>query len=301
MKKLLKIFLIILFILLGIIAGLFTWRFVNYKLDKNPDKTFLLPYVEIAQVEIASHTPERTELIVNMRIVNHLPGSFTVDSLQYSVFIDGEKVVKNTYKRSVTFKHGDSSRIELPVTISTDELKAIIKANDKKGIDSVEYQLQVSFYTDLIFKKKFGFNFKKVLPLYYFLEASAEHIRIDSLNFSRAAIQLIVSVKNKNVFPIRFSEVSYKFAIEDHKWLEGRIPGLTVIKANSVTEISIPIRISFREVGKTLFDLLKNGSKVNYKLWIAFVIESEKNILSNSKVILNSSGSVKSLLKSVQK
>jgi LEA14-like dessication related protein len=140
-----------------------------------------------------------------------------------------------------------------------------------------------------------------LLPRFYIPEVKAEHIKIDSLNFSRAAIQLLVSIKNKNGFPLKSKNIAYEFSIEGNKWIKGIIPGITDIKEKSVTELQIPVRISLKEVSKTLFDLLKKGSDVNYKLRLACRIESENNMVRNTKVILENSGSVNSLMKDAKK
>ena len=108
---------------------------------------------------------------------------------------------------------------------------------------------------------------------------------------SIAEIRSLTTEKAKNI--------AYKFAIEDHEWIEGVMPGVTDIKEQSVTELQIPLRLSFKEVSRTLFDLLKEGKNVTYKLELWFRIDSESHSVVNSKVILESSGSVKSLMKAV--
>ncbi len=94
--------------------------------------------------------------------------------------------------------------------------------------------------------------------------------------------------------------MTYKFALEDHEWIEGVIPGITKIKEQSVTELQIPIRIWFIEISKILFDLLNKGNIVKYKLHLTFKVKSENHMVQDSKVILESSGSVKSLMKTVK-
>ena len=108
-------------------------------------------------------------------------------------------------------------------------------------------------------------------------------------------------MKNRNVFSLKSKNIAYELSIEDNKLIKGIIPGLTDIQAKSVTELTIPITISFKEVGKTLFDLLKKGNNLGYKLRLTSSIESENNMMKNSKVILESEGSVKSLKKALKK
>jgi len=251
-------------------------------------------------MEITSLTAEKTEMTAKVLLKNQLPFSFTADSLQYSIFINGVEVIKNHHKQTITLESSGTSLISLPLTIQNYHLKSILEASERKDIDSVEYRLHTTFFTDIIFRKKFDVDVKRLLPLIYIPELTSKHIQVDSLNFSRAALQLNVSIKNQNVFSIKAKNIAYKYAIEDHEWIEGEIPGVTDIKEQSDTELQIPIRVSFKEVSRTLFDLLKKGKDVKYKLELTFRIDSENHSVMNSKVILKSSGSVKSLMKAVK-
>ena len=239
-------------------------------------------------------------MTVKVLLKNQLPFSFTADSLQYNIFINGVEVIKNQYKKTITLKSNDTGWISLPLTILNHHLTSILKASEQKDIDSAEYRLHATFFTNISFRKKFDVDVKRLLPLIYIPELTSKHIQVDSLNFSRAALQLNVSIKNQNVFSIKAKNLAYKFAIEDHEWIEGEIPGVTDIKEKSDTELQIPIRVSFKEVSRTLFDLLKKGKDVKYKLELTFRIDSKNHSVMNSKVILKSSGSAKSLMKAVK-
>ncbi len=295
-----KILFTLLSLFVAIIFVFFIWRYVGYARDKDPYKTFLMPRVELSQIEITSITNEKVEMTAKIVIENHIPLSFTADSLQYVISIDSVDVIKDHYKKSVTLKSDGDSWISLPVTILKHDLTTVLENNKQKNVDSVEYRLKASFYTNILFKKKFSVNIGRLLPLIYIPEVKADHIKVNSINFSRAAIHLIISINNQNAFPYKAKNLAYAFSIENNKWIKGTIPGITDIKAKSVTELRIPMRISFKEVGETLFDLLKKGNKVKYELHLTFRSESENNMLKNSKVIIVSSGTVNSLMKAAK-
>lgn len=295
-----KVLLILLFLLIAIISIFFIWRFISRSINENSNETFLLPDVGLTMIEITSLSAEKTEMTAKIHIKNQMPFSFTADSLLYSVFINDTEIMKSNYKQSFTLENRDSSSISLPIIIFNQQLKSVLKTNERKNIDSVEYRLELSFYTNIIFRKKFDVKIKKRLPLYHLLEAKAEHIKIDSLNFSRAAIQLLVSIKNQNKTPLKAKDITYEFAIEDNEWIKGTMPGTTEIQASGISTISVPLIISFKEVSKTLFDIFKKRSEVNYKMLLSFRIESENDMIKNSKVILESSGTLKSLMETAK-
>jgi LEA14-like dessication related protein len=261
----------------------------------------LLPRLELSDLNITSLTSKKTEMTVKLDIKNQLPLSFTADSLHYRIFINDTEILKDHYKKSISLKRNATSQISLPITFFNDSISSVMKANERENVDSVEFHFQGSFFTTLFFKKQFNVDINRLIPRIYIPEVNAEHFNIDSLNFSRAVVPLLVSINNKNVFLFKADNIAYELSIEDNQWIKGIIPNNIDVKAKSITDLTIPITISFKEVGKTLFDLLTKGSNVRYKLHLTFRIESDNNMIRNSKVTLESEGSVKSLMKALKK
>ncbi len=295
-----KILFILLLIFIALVASFFVWRYWNYVHDKDPNKTFLLPRLELPEFEITSLTSRKTEMIVKVDIKNQLPLSFTIDSLQYRIFLDSTQILKDHYKKAISLKRNAISQISLPITFFNDSLSSVLKANERENADSVEFHFQGSFFTRIFFKKQFNIDIKRLIPRFYTPEVKAEHFEIDSLNFSRAVVQLIVSINNQNAYSFKADSITYEVAIEDNQWFKGIIPENIDIKAQSITGLTIPITISFKEVAKTLFNLLTKGNQVHYRLHLTFIIESDNNMIMNSKVNLESGGSVKSLRKALK-
>ncbi len=296
-----KIILALLFLFIAIIASFFIWRYWNYVRDKDPNKTFLLPRLELSELDITSLTSKKIEMTLKLDIKNQLPLSFTVDSLHYRIFINDTEILKDHYKKSISLKRNASSQISFPITFFNDSISSVFKANERENADSVEFHFQGSFFTRIFFKKQFNVDINRLIPRIYPPEVNAEHFKIDSLNFSRAVVRLLVSINNQNVFLFKAENIAYELSIEDNQWIKGVIPGNIDVKAKSITDLTIPITISFKEVSKTLFGLLTKGSNVRYKLHLTFKIESDNNMIRNSKVILESEGSVKSLMKALKK
>ena len=291
-----KILYFILLTVLAIIAGFFIWRFIDYSKEDNPNKTFMFPLAEISIVEITSVTNDEIEMNVKLLLKNQLPISFTADSVQYSIYINHVEVIKNQYKKSVSLEGSDSTWILLPIKLLSEQLFSILKESDQQQLDSVEYEIKTTFYTDLLFKKQFDLHVTKLLPLIRPPQLLSKQVQLESLNFSRASLLFEVEIKNRTVYSIQAKDINFRIAIEDNEWIEGKLPGLTVIPEKSVTDLQIPIELSLKAVGKTLLDLIKKGKAVKYKLDVRFKISSENKSVNDSDVFLKSTGSVKSLL-----
>lgn len=297
MKKFLRI-LFYLFLLLLVVVGTFLgWRYVQYANDPDPGKTFLIPRVKAVRVEITSLTSTNSDMVAHLRIKNHLPFSIKVDSIHYKIFVDGTEVLHNNYGQSLRLKGSDSTAIKIPMTLLIQDFKAIVKKNELAGIDSVDYEMQVSFYTNILISKKTALVFTETLPLYHFPELKLENVEVDSLNLKRAALRFHVGMYNGNAFTIKPKNISYRLVIEDHEPIEGTIPAKD-LKAQSTTYFEMPISIPFREARKTLFDLLEKNNEGTYSLQLTFTLDSESDLLSNSRVTLEGSGKIRSMLKS---
>jgi len=292
-----KTLLILLLLLVLLISGLLLWRYINYKQDPDPYKSFFLPRVGMSVIEITSLTSEKTEMNVSVLIKNILPFNFTADSFQYQLYINDAEIMESRYSKSISLNANDSSWIMLPVTVFNSDADSLIDANEKRKIDSAEYRMHASFYTDIIFNKKFNVTVRRYLPLIHIPDLHVEKIDVDSLNTKRAYIVAHAAIKNDNVFDLKFKDYSFELQIEDHEWVKGTIPGLTVIKAKSTTAFEVPVRISFKETGRTAYKLLKKGGDVKYQLVLNLIVQADNDMIKNSKAIIRSKGTVKSLVK----
>jgi len=268
-----------------------------YERDTDKNKTFLLPRLELTDIEITQLTYEKTEMVVKTLIKNQLPVSFTADSLEYQLFINDKEIMKDHYKKSITLGGNDSSWISLPATLLNQKLFSEIRINDHEHHDSVEYRVHVSFFTRIILRRQFDIDMKKFLPLIHLPVIKPNHFKISSIDFKGARIELSLSVGNPNIFPIKLNNVAYEIMIENNKWVKGTIPGLTDIPAKAASEFTIPVSLTFKEAGKALIDLLKKSAAINYKLRLSFKIVGGNNMIKNSEVMLENNGSVKTLMK----
>ena len=295
-----KTLLAVLIIVLCVIAGLFTWKYIAYLNDPDPYKTFLLPKVGMSVIEISSLTSDKTEMKVNLFVKNNLPFSFKADSFEYQLYINDAEIIKSRHKKTIELEANDSSWISMPVTVFNHDIDSVITANEVRKNDSAEYRIRTSFYTDIFFKKRFSIVIKRYLPLIHLPELKVEKIEVDSLNFKRAALILHASIRNNNVFDLKFKDYAFEVQIGDHDWVKGKIPGMTKLKSHATTELEVPVKLSLSEVGKTLFDLLKKGQNIKYELKLSLTLMSDVDMLKNSKAVITSTGSVKSLLKAVK-
>ena len=218
-----KALLIILLLIVLVISGLLLWRYINYQRDPDPNKSFFLPRIALSVVEVTSMAAEKTEMNVSVLIKNILPFNFTADSFQYQLYINDAEIMKSRYEKTISLKANDSSWIKLPVTVFISDADSLIDANEKRNIDSAEYRMHASFYSDFLFNRKYNVTIRRYLPLIHIPDLTIKEIDVDSLNAKRAVIHLHATIKNDNVYDVAFKNYTFKLQIEDHEWVRGNI------------------------------------------------------------------------------
>lgn len=295
-----KILLVILVIFL-LVAGWFLIRtYQAYKKDTDPGKTFFGPQLSHTVVNVKEVTAERADMVVYMRMNNHIPIGFNADSLQYELFINNVSVMRNTWNKGLKVKASDTSVVALPVTVYYDDLDKVLKKMENRNRDSVEYRMKATVYTNFFWKKKFDLTIKRYWPLVYIPEVQNNGISIDSVNLKRAVLIFNAGIINKNLFNIKVRNLDYEFALEDNEVVTGRMDDIINIKANATTHIDIPVRVDFKESRKSLGDLITKGGKAAYTMRLIFYVESKKNVADDSRVVITLADTLRSTAKVIK-
>jgi LEA14-like dessication related protein len=231
------------------------------------------------------------------RIHNPMPFNLTADSLQYKLFIGDVEVIKSTYTKSLSIRKWNNTWIDLPITINNDKLLSTLSKADKKGRDSVVYRIQSTFHSHIPFKKQFDIDTEKLLPLFYIPTAQLKEVYYNSLSFKGVTLFFKVVIGNRNKFPFQLKDLKYKFSLAEHPWITGAELGVIDIKQQESTELTVPVRISFSHIFKSIGPLIHKGGKVKYKLKMDLNLVSESNAIKNSRVTVNDTGTLNELIK----
>jgi LEA14-like dessication related protein len=292
-----RIVLILLAIFFLSIAAFFVVDLYHYAKDKSPYRTLFAPRLEIGVLEVTYLSIDTTKMHVKMLIYSPLPFNMAVDSLQYKISINDLEVLKSTYATSFDIRKWDSTLIDMPATIYNNNISTIEDKADKKGSDSLVYRIQTTFSAKIPFKKKFDIDASKLLPRLYIPSVRLEKINYDSLNLKGVTLYLKMIVGNRNKFSIHFKEMKYKFTIADNPWVHGTESGKIDIQQQDSTELTLPLRISFANIYKSIGPLIRKGEKVDYKFEMDLKMVSESNILKDSKMGIKSTGTEKEIIK----
>lgn len=279
-----------------IVVGIFYLILTFQQSDKEMEE-YVVPQLEYAQMQLTRLTAEKADMNMNMIIDNPAPIALNIDSLYYTISIEGNEVVATTYPDSLQIDANDTTMVSLPLTIYYDKLKSVLDRLEQEGRDSATYKVNATIYAenDIIPKDKFNLEVEKVLPVIRTMEVDVTNLSIEDLDFSGATIVVEALVENKNPFPSGFKDMHYSLQIEDNEAVEGSKPGTVKIPAKDTATVSIPVEIDFKEMGKSLIDLIKKGDELSYDFSLRTALVSDEHILEESEVLLKAAGKLRNL------
>jgi LEA14-like dessication related protein len=279
-----------------VITAFLTADYYHYSKNKSKYRTLFIPRLEVGLFEVTNMSADKTTMNGSLLIHNPLPFGINVDSLEYKIYISNVEVIKSTYAKPLLVPKWNDASITMPVTVFNDKLVDILKASENQNKDSVVYRIETSFYARTFFKKKFDISVEKLLPLVYIPTATVKNISYKSLNGKGVTLFIKVNIGNRNIFPIKFKNLEYKFALANNPWIESKKTHVIDIKKQDSTELTLPLHVSFKEIFQSVGPLIRNGKNVDYKFELNMKLVSKSNVIKDSEVILKGEGTLKELI-----
>jgi len=297
----LKVFSGILIVFLFLIGIFFAIDYSHYARDKSPYRTLFIPRMELSLIDILTLTADKTDLTANVMIHNPLPFNLRADSLEYIVFIRGVEVIRSTYAKSLNIKRWDTTVIHLPVTAYNDKLLTVLTEADKEGLDSVEYEIKTNFGVQVFGHHDLHLDIKSLQPLIFIPTLKVTAIEYDHLKPEGVDLYISTLITNKNKIRLKAKDIHFRIAVADDPYLEGSYPGvLDILDSGATTPLTLPLHLSFKQIGKSIGPLIRHGKHTPYKFNATFRLVSELNAMRNSEVIVADKGEIHDIVKLVK-
>ena len=211
----------------------------------------LKPRVELSRFDFRNITDD--EITMNMYILldNPLPIALKGTNVDYSFYINDQELVTEKYEKVVEVLAEDSTTIALPAKLAAKKMTAVLEDLDKRGVDSANYRLRISFDMNvpILGEKKIRFDRTQRLPTYHIPEFKVEKINLGKFGFKETDVAAKVLIINKNKFPYNITDTHYTITINGKQVIEGDQPEPILIAKESKTPVVFPLTV---EVGKAI-------------------------------------------------
>ncbi|MEP1140350.1 MAG: LEA type 2 family protein, partial [Balneola sp.] len=163
-------------------------------------------------------------------------------------------------------KSNASTILQIPVSFTFDELFktfSSIRDDDETGYDfrsTIGVNVPVLGLTEIPLEKSGTFPVVKPPKI------SASKLKVKNLSFTKADLELELSINNPNSFGISLNNLNYNVDINGLESISGTTSQKIDLSSKENNSISIPVSFNLIQLGRSAYQLLKNDDPLDYSL-----------------------------------
>lgn len=287
---------ILLFVLV-LVAGIGIWWWQSSTSPQEKIAENLAPEMEVLSLRITDISDSRIKAISRIELSNPFPVEINSKSLEYEVLIDSVKVIDDVFEEPFRISSSESTVIEMPLEILAEPLKNVLQYFEQNQIDSAEYRIRTAFELDVPVagEKEYTMDFSRRLPALYLPKVELEDIDTHILNPTEDGVDMRITVRNPNEFPIEMRHPSFRFSVEDDLQLEGGLDDYVHLPARGTEEIAIHTEITEGGLPKAGWKFLTDQEGTGFEYYFNAILGSENKILDESNVEMKVEGTLKDI------
>lgn len=251
------------------------------------------PTARVRGVEIGEVTFEEITLLFDLEVSNPNEVEVNLSGFDYDLTVEERPFLTGENSEGLTIAAGESSTIELPLTLAYSELLETVGrlTDDRES----PYSLEVGFSFDLPGLGPLRVSARRdgSVPVVAVPRFTLGDLRLEALDFSGASMLLLVEIENPNDFGGRIEELSFSFAVDGSRWAAGELSGGYEVAPRGVSEIEVPIYVSFLSLGASARRLIRGEGDFPYRLEGSALVAPEWELLGSRRFAFDLSGSAR--------
>jgi LEA14-like dessication related protein len=210
-----------------------------------------------------------------------------LDSITYSLFIEGQKYMYGQRIKSLTLNPASTQKISLPLAFNYNKY-----VKNFTGRDSTLYKFEFEcLISTLSFKQEHVvIPFEKKLPLVTKFNIAVDHMKIQKINFKTADLLVYLKIGNPNSVGFKADHFHYRLWVENLQWAEGDYSKSLTLRKKSTLDLELPIELDLKKLGKSAGDYLKGDKVQNYKAEVEFNLTADMKTLQKVQMSMQSEG-----------
>ena len=240
------------------------------------------------------------DMSLKLLVHNPLPVGITAKNFNYTVDLDGIRIIESDYADRLEINANDSTVVNLPTRINIKKLASVSKQKGEADADSANYHLTAALNLEKPFlgKDTLYFDIDKRLPLIRLPKVEMEEFDMEKFRLTKSEILIRLKLINPNAFSIEFQNPSYVFDLGSQEGLaKGSVKGVTKVKAKSTEIYEIPVEVDMGKTLKTAGQLVFKGKSLPFKMRFKCKVVSENEMMRNSEMDMIMEGELKDLEK----
>ncbi len=224
------------------------------------------PKITVTDFKVSDISLRDIELIFDLEIDNPNAVAINLASYNFDFLINENSFVKGNQPLATEIKSNASTILQIPVSFTFDELFktfSSIRDDDETGYDfrsTIGVNVPVLGLTEIPLEKSGTFPVVKPPKI------SASKLKVKNLSFTKADLELELSINNPNSFGISLNNLNYNVDINGLESISGTTSQKIDLSSKENNSISIPVSFNLIQLGRSAYQLLKNDDPLDYSL-----------------------------------
>lgn len=234
-------------------------------------KVFDPPQVGVERVELKSIALTGAELIVHVKINNPNSIGATLNYLEYTFDVDGERLIRGQKNDKIAVAAKNLSVFTLPLTVNYAGLKAGISGALSKKSLPFNFIGKVVLDTP-VGDLAFDLAEKGEIPVPDRPRFELTKIALAEFGVSSATLMLHAKITNNHDFELEIRSFRYEFSLQDNLISASEIAVERTVGHDKSMALAIPITVKLLNLKRGIVDMLKSG-----RLQYAFKLNLDLN------------------------
>lgn len=248
--------------LVVLITGVISCASVQELLETGVQK----PKVEFVGMKLTGLSFSDLDLLFDLKVTNPNVVGITLAGFDYDFLINGRSFVNGNQDKGMTIASRGESTVQIPVSLQFADIYQTVTHLGNQ--DSTTFQINTGFSFELpvLGVQRVPVSHSGSIPLLKLPSVSIGSLRLKSLKFTGADLQLDLKINNPNAFAFNLDAINYKLDINQSQWVSGNSERTSRIGAKSDGNLTIPISLNFLQIGRSAYQLLNGNQPLQYHL-----------------------------------
>ncbi len=225
------------------------------------------PEVKIERISIERISFQEVDLLCSFSVRNPYPAGISIAGFDYDFRIEENSFVSGRQDKGLEIPGRDKSSIELPISLSFEEIRDTIEKT--KGKKTVPYELLLGIDVDVPLGSKtirLSQSSEGELPVPSLPKISIKDVIIKKFGLSTIFLEFGILVQNPNSFEATIGSVDYLVHVGESTWAEGETGRSYSFPPGEDRTVYVPIELNYMRIGRTIVDILMSGRELAYSI-----------------------------------
>ena len=249
------------------------------------------PQVSLAGTKLSALSFEGAELTMLLNVENPNVLPIKLAGFDYALAMDGKSITSGKQTSGVDIAARGANQVEFPIAFKFADVLDVVQGLANK--DQLAFNINSNVRIDLpvLGERTVPVSYSNQLPIPKAPSVTVSNVAIENLSLTGAALNVEMDVDNPNAFGVDLTTLDYNLLVNGKSWLETKATNVATLPEKGSTKMSVPIRLSFADMGMALYQTLTQTKPMEYQLNGNMTLDTTLPLLKNVQLPFNQLGS----------